>query len=210
MNKYEVFFNDLKSYLIENNLQNKDDFKECSIEKINSIATELPLAYIEWLKVFGNTSYLLNYPIEEYTLEEFEYAQEEIGEVLKNYELDNGLILISIFQDLHTFIKRNEENPSTFQLNIGNQIFPEELRNQKKFTTHIKNLIIHLINNQNELNEWFVENITDFDKKPHEKKQGYIDLMNEIEELEEKENRIYKISEIIKLWNNKKTAYNNV
>lgn len=209
MNKYEVFFNDLKSYLIENNLQNEDDFEECSIEKINKVSTNLPLAYIEWLKVFGNTSYLLNHPIENYTLEEFEDAQEEMDEILKNFELDNGLVLISIFQDLHTFIKINEENPSTFQINIGNPIFPEELRNKKKFTTHIKNLIIHLINNQNELNEWFDESITDFNKKPHEKKPDYIDLINEIEELEENENRIFQISEIINLWNNKKTTYNN-
>jgi hypothetical protein len=55
-----------------------------------------------------------------------------------------------------------------------------------------------------------VESITDFDKKPCEKKQSYIHLIDEIEDLEEKESRMFQISEIIKLWNDKKTTYNNL
>lgn len=202
MSKYEVFFRDLKKYLIDNKFQDKSDFNDCSIGEINNVLPKIPIAYQEWLKVFGNTSCLLNYPIEDYTLEELEFAQEEEIDEQKFNEENHKLLLISVFQDLHTYIIEDENNPTTFQINIGNPIFEEKLRMKGKFTTHIKSEIIRLINNENELDEWFTEDIIDYEKKPFKKKESYIELIDKIEELKEKENRIFTIPEIIKMWNN--------
>lgn len=199
MNKYTIFFEDLKKYLTHNNLQDRGDFKPVTDAEINQLGLQIPLAYREWLKIFGNVDLLLNFHLESYTLEYLSYSMEEESRFRKISGEERELLLITSIETLEFFLVVEEENPTTYMFNITTLgIIEKEI----KFTNHIKNLLIAYINNHsNKPREWFLTDRYDRTTRPVEFKEEYQDLLNLVDVLEEVEDRIIPIAEIVQMWN---------
>lgn len=80
MYKYKTFYSELRTFLIENELAQKSNIIEISEFEIDKLSKKIPLAYKEWLRIFGNVNCLLNFPYFE------DYSLESLVELQNNYE----------------------------------------------------------------------------------------------------------------------------
>ncbi|MBW8523652.1 hypothetical protein K0U91_12815 [Chryseobacterium chendengshani] len=205
MNKYITFYQDLKAFLIDHQLEEKHSFIEIPEIEIDKASQKIPLAYKEWLKIFGNVNCLLSFPyFEDYSLEKLIELQDEEESAMQFTEEKRDLLLITFEGLLYVYIVAEEENPTTYFVGMKSQHSEQNFRSKGRFTTHIRSHIMTLMHHLKNLNklpsniEWFKEkNVSDiFDKT----------IVSEIEEIEDQRGSFFSIPEYIDFFNSKTTA----
>jgi len=215
MNIYSEFFENLKVYLIKEGHLSDVEFSSTSEETISAIHPNLPLAYKEWLQVFGGIYILLNYPMESYSLEELsiclneddlDYADLDEVEHLTGKTMDE-LIFISSLESLYIFIEKEGSNPNVYLFSFNNPFVTTDNCFRGKFTTHIKQTIFSLTNQNFSINELPLASLFKPKKQPMNK-GALLDLcLSVMEKIEENEDRIITYTEFLNMWNIKEKKW---
>lgn len=210
---YAGFYHKLKTYLIDNELQSATDFTETTEDELadceRNLGLQMPLAYREWLKVFGKTELLLNFYIESYDLGALEMAQEEAEKDLVWNGVAYDYLLISAHESsFYTYLDRVGENPGVYQIALNNHLIKPELEYKHLFTTHIKEVITQLIHNLVAYNGhtpkdpvWQLS--TDLLEHPRKEyfAQHYDRFLTKVEQMELRDGQLLRINEKQRLWN---------
>lgn len=217
-NCYSQFFEELKTYLINNNLHKSTDFIAISNHKIQEFEKKnkiiLPIAYKEYLKVFGNIAFLLNFYHSSYSFENLVDVYEELEESKEYFSIHTAteiektqikndikdLILIDIYEGFFCTYLSKDENPIVYEIiyNMDKTV----LKNKGKFTTFIKQHISNKIgdlyasNSYNGIDEIW-ETTIEFNRNESYKSENiqYENFMKMIEEEEISNKKIFSINE---------------
>ncbi len=217
MNIYRAFFEQLKVDLIRIGRYSIDDFKATTESEIEKVYPNLPLAYVEWLKVFGKIYLIMNFPYESYSLEELEECN--TGDALDYADLDelknlsgkdvDDLVFISCYESLYIFMDKEGENPMIYHFYFNNRFIKEYPHKMWKFTTYIKHVIFSLIHKTPSENEIPLISLNYPNRQYLYKYDLYIKSIKEMEQEERVNNRIMSFIEFEELWKIKVQEWND-
>ena len=212
---YSAFFEDLKAYLIAHNLQSKDDFDLVNVSQINQFELdyniELPVAYKDYLKLFGGIYLLLGFYSSSYSFEALVEANANFEDDKTYYIINNtdaikrsitaqleDLILIDSFEGHFCTYISKDDNPFVYTIGY-NSPYKTVLRKHQRFTTYIKDRIrIHIMNLYADRNfkrfDQLWSQLLDI-KIPKATTDLYDAFLNKIEHIEIATHRIYTLTE---------------
>lgn len=168
MTRYKQFYSNFKSFLIEREIEQKNDIIGCSeknIEQLEKQFGQLPLAYKEYLLAIGKKHLTTLFDCDDYSIDNLEYAHEIADEILKedNYTINTPYIVLSEHHGYNfTYIHINEHNPPVYLYMEGDKC-PTLISNT--FTSWIKESAIQTIEfkiRNNEVSKEIAKNRTNW------------------------------------------------
>ncbi|MBD0405175.1 SMI1/KNR4 family protein [Flammeovirga sp. EKP202] len=150
---YKDFYVDLKSFLIERNIEQENNIAGCSdseIEELEMKIGSLPIAYKEYLLAMGRKNLARLFDCDNYSIGYLDYAKEVADEILNEdkFTIEKPYLVLSEHHGYNfTYISMNHENPPVY---FYMETEKSSTLVSNKFTSWIKETAINSI----ELKPW--------------------------------------------------------